>query len=90
MQIILIDGDREETFASLAEAAEAAKTWYASLAGDKLPEWNHEIRTFNDLLTAIEDHKARLAKVLGYGSEYHLKLRLRASEVKWGRPSGNL
>jgi hypothetical protein len=89
MQIILIDDDREEAFASLSEAAEAAKTWYASLAGDKLPKWNHEIRTFNDLLTAIEDHKARLAKVLGYGSEYHLELRLRSSEVNWDRPSRN-
>ena len=70
---------------SLAEAVAAAKTWYVDLAGGKLPAWNYEIRTFNKFLVAIDDYKMRLARVLGYGDDYQVRLRLGTAETTWGR-----
>ena len=78
--IHLRDGERVETFNTLSEAVEAAKNWYRDLATYKLPPWDYEIRDFNGLLTAIDQYKARLAKALGYGKDYHLKLQLNTSQ----------
>jgi hypothetical protein len=78
--IHLRDGDRIEVFKTLPEAIESAKNWYRELASYRLPPWDYEIRDFNGLLAAIDDHKARLAKGLGYGKDYNLKLQLTASQ----------
>jgi hypothetical protein len=84
--ITLVEGDRGETYQDLSEAVEAAKTWYAELAGDKLPTWNYQIQTVNDLFGAIVEYKTRLAWALGYGADYELRLRLRLRAAKpfWG------
>jgi hypothetical protein len=81
--IHLRDGERVETFNTLPEAVEAAKNWYKDLASYKLPPWDYEIRDFNGLLGSIENYKGRLAKALGYGKDYHLKLQLNASQDTW-------
>jgi hypothetical protein len=81
--ILLSDDSRAESFWSLTAAVEAAKTWYsAQFPLQNAPTWDYKIETFNDLLGAIQDHKARLAQALGYGAHYDTKLKLRAAEKK--------
>jgi hypothetical protein len=60
MLITLFEGNRVETFTSLAAAAYAAETWYSNLENGT-PLWDYEIQNFNGLLKAIEEHKKRIA-----------------------------
>jgi hypothetical protein len=60
MLITLFEGNRVETFTSLAAAAYAAKTWYSDLENG-MPPWDYEIQSFAGLLGAIEEHKKRIA-----------------------------
>jgi hypothetical protein len=60
MRITLFEGNRVETFTSLAAAAYAAKTWYSDLENET-PPWDYEIQSFDGLLDAVEEHKKRIA-----------------------------
>lgn len=72
----MFDGDRIERYATLLEAVVAARNWYSKLAGGKLPKWDYRIQNFDDFGEAIDDYKVRIARSLGYGKNYHQKLRL--------------
>jgi hypothetical protein len=85
MPVTLFDDERDVTCSSLDEAVEAAKAWYKNLAGDRLPTWNYEVKTVEDLEKAIQNYKTRLAKVLGYGADFETKLRLRLTTSEWHR-----
>ena len=63
MTITLFEGDRVETYTSLAAAVYAAKTWYSDLENET-PPWDYEIQSFDGLLEAIEEHKKRIGAVL--------------------------
>ena len=67
--ITLLDDDRSETYATLDEAIGAAQTWYAGLAGNKLPAWNYRIETLQGFRRAVRDHKIRLAEKPGCSSK---------------------
>ena len=67
--ITLLDDDRSETYATLDEAIGAAQTWYAGLAGNKLPAWNYRIETLQGFRRGIRDHKIRLAEKPGCSSK---------------------
>ena len=60
MLITLFEGNRVETFTSLAAAAYAAQTWYSDRENGT-PPWDYDIRNFNGLLEAIQEHKKRIA-----------------------------
>ena len=60
MIITLFEGDRVETYHSLAAAAYAAIAWYCDLE-EETPPWDYEIQSFSGLLEAIEDRKKRIA-----------------------------
>ena len=76
--ITLLDNDRSETHATLDEAIGAAQTWYAGLAGNKLPAWNYRIETLQGFRRAVRDHKTQLAEKLGCSSK-RLHFRIEAS-----------
>ena len=59
MIITLFEGNRVETYHSLAAAAYAAKTWYSDLENE-MPPWDYEVESFDGLLQAIEEHKKRI------------------------------
>ena len=63
MLITLFEGNRVETFTSLAAAAYAAQTWYSDLEKE-MPRWDYEVESFDSLLKAIEEHKKRIATAL--------------------------
>ena len=85
MPVTLYDDAHEATCSTLAEAVEAAKVWYRDLAGDRLPPWNYEVQTVEDLQNAVSKYKKRLAEALGYGEDYEIKLRLRVAMSEWHR-----
>ena len=63
MPIVLSDADKTEQYNSLEEAIAAAKAWYSSLETDdfKLPPWDYQIQSIDDLNVAIANYKAQLA-----------------------------
>jgi hypothetical protein len=75
MIITLFEGQRSETYNSLAAAADAAKKWYSDV-GEDAPLWDYEIQTYDDLLEAIEEHKKRVASRVANRDEYCPKPRL--------------
>ena len=79
MIITLFEGERTETYKSLAAAANAAKTWYSDLE-DETPPWDYEVQNFEGLLEAIEEHKKRIAAALE--PPYHFRPRLAAVGIE--------
>ena len=75
MIIMLFEGQRSETYNSLAAAADVAKNWYSEV-GEDLPLWDYEIQTYDDLLRAIEEYKKRVASWVANRDEYYPKPRL--------------
>jgi hypothetical protein len=75
MIIMLFEGQRSETYNSLAAAADVAKNWYSEV-GEDVPLWDYEIQTYDDLLGAIEEHKKRVASWVANRDEYYPKPRL--------------
>ena len=80
--ITLLDDDRSETYSTLDEAIGAAQTWYAGLAGDKLPAWNYSVESLQSFRRAVSDHKFQIAEALGYSTN-RLHLRIEASSDSW-------
>ena len=80
--ITLLDDDRSETYATLDEAIGAAQTWYAGLAGNKLPAWNYRIEPLQSFRRAVNDHKTQVAEALGCSS-HRLHLRVEGSADSW-------
>jgi hypothetical protein len=76
--ITLLDDNRSETYGTLTEAVGAAKTWYAVLAGAKLPAWNYRIDDVPSFRRAVRDHKVLIAEALGYDMR-QLTLRIEVS-----------
>jgi hypothetical protein len=76
--ITLVDDERSETYATLAEAIKAAQTWYIGVSKGKLPSWNYTVDSLPDLRRAVGLYKAEVARTVGCTSS-RLKLRVEAS-----------
>jgi len=76
--ITLLGDDRSETYATLDEAIGAAQSWYAGLAGNKLPPWNYSVASLQSFRRAVSDHKIQIAEALGYSTN-RLHLRVEAT-----------
>jgi hypothetical protein len=79
MIITLFEGNRTETYKSLAAAANAARTWYLDLE-DGMPLWDYQVQNFQGLLEAIEEHKKRIAAA--QEPPYHFRPRLAAVGIE--------
>ena len=79
MIITLFEGNRTETYKSLAAAANAARTWYSDLE-DGMPLWDYQVQNFQALLEAIEEHKKRIAAA--QEPPYHFRPRLAAVGIE--------
>ena len=79
MVITLFEGDRTETYNTLAAAANAARSWYSDVK-DEMPPWDYEIQSFEDLLEAIEEHKKRISAAPE--NDYHPRPRLAAVGIE--------
>ena len=79
MVITLFEGDRTETYNTLAAAANAARSWYSDVK-DEVPQWDYEIQSFEDLLEAIEEHKKKISAALE--NDYHPRPRLTAVGIE--------
>jgi hypothetical protein len=83
LRIVLYEVGREgseEFYDSVPEAVQGARTWYKDLAGDKLPPWNYDTKTFLDLQNHLEAFLIRLADALGCGDDRWQKLQLRVTD----------
>jgi hypothetical protein len=72
MIITLFEGERSETYNSLAAAADATKNWYSEV-GEEPPLRDYKIQTYDDLLEAIEEHKTRVASCMANRDDYYPK-----------------
>jgi hypothetical protein len=79
MVITLFEGDRTETYNTLAAAANAARSWYSDIE-DEMPPWDYEIQSFEDLLEAIEEQKKRIS--LALENHYYPRPRLTAVGIE--------
>ena len=79
MIITLFEGNRTETYKSLAAAANAARTWYSDQK-DGMPLWDYQVQNFQGLLEAIEEHKKRIAAA--QEPPYHFRPRLAAVGIE--------